>query len=185
MNWINSCWPIEPPLTVAQGVTPAFLMFGRELKTKLPELCPNKSVLDESTRNRDWNQKLAGKMYGDKQRQDVDNRITPGDKILLKNTKQSGKLAANFEPNPHTVQTKEGQELTLKLTDGTVQPRKCLFVKPYRTPQEPDNSTGAGTLEDRMVPPSVPDTVTTTEPKSRPSRTIRMPAKFKDFVLNR
>ena len=68
MNWINSCWPIEPPLTVAQGVTPAFLMFGRELKTKLPELCPNKSVLDESTRNRDWNQKLAGKMYGDKQR---------------------------------------------------------------------------------------------------------------------
>ena len=185
MNWINSCWPIEPPLTVAQGVTPAFLMFGRELKTKLPELCPNKSVLDESTRNRDWNQKLAGKMYGDKQRQDVDNRITPGDKILLKNTKQSGKLAANFEPNPYTVQTKEGQELTLKLTDGTVQPRNCSFLKPYRTPQEPDNSTGAETLEDRMVPPSVADTVTTTEPKSSPSRTIRMPTKFKDFVLNR
>ena len=114
-------------------------------------------------------------MYGDKQRQAVDNRITPGDKILLKNTKQSGKLAANFEPNPYTVQTKEGQ----------VPPRKCSFVKPYRTPQEPDNSTGAETLEDRVVPPSVADTATTTEPKSRPSRTIRMPAKFKDFVLNR
>ena len=102
------------------GATPAFLMFWRELKTKLPELRPNKSVLGESTRDRDWNQKLASKMYGDKQRQAVDNRITPGDKILLKNTKQSGKLAANFEPNPHTVQTKEGQELTLKSTDGTV-----------------------------------------------------------------
>ena len=48
------------------GATPAFLMVGRELKTKLPELRPNKSVLDESTRDRDWNQKLAGKMYGDK-----------------------------------------------------------------------------------------------------------------------
>ena len=48
------------------GATPAFLMFGKELKTKLPELRPNKSVLDESTRDRDWNQKLAGKMYGDK-----------------------------------------------------------------------------------------------------------------------
>ena len=46
-----------------------------------------KSVLDESTRDRDWNRKLAGKMYGDKQWQAVDNRITPGDKILLKNTK--------------------------------------------------------------------------------------------------
>ena len=117
------------------------------MKTKLPELRPNKSFLDESTRDRDWNQKLAGKRYGDKQRQAVDNQMTHGDKILLKNTKQSGKLAANFEPNPYTVQTKEGQELTLKLTDGTVQPRNCS----YRTPQEPDNSTGAETLEGRVT----------------------------------
>ncbi|XP_022809728.1 uncharacterized protein K02A2.6-like [Stylophora pistillata] len=167
------------------GATPAFLMFGRELKSKLPELCPNKSVLDESTRYRDWNQKLAGKMYGDKQRHAVDNPIAPGDKVLLKNTKQSGKLAANFEPNPYTVQTKEGQELPLKSTDGTVQRRNGSFVKPYKTPQEPDSSIGAETLADRVVPPSVADTATTTEPKSRPSRTVRMPPKFKDFVLDR
>ena len=122
------------------GATPAFLMFGRELKTKLPELRPNKSVLDESTRDRDCNQKLASKMYGgDKQRHAMDNKITPGYKVLLKNTKQSGKLATNFEPNPYTVQTKEGQELTLKSTDGTVQRRNSSFVKPYRTPQEPDS----------------------------------------------
>ena len=151
------------------------------MKTKLPELRPNKSLLDESTRDRDWNQKLAGKRYGDKQRQAVDNQMTHGDKILLKNTKQSGKLAANFEPNPYTVQTKAGQELTLKLTDGTVQPRNCS----YTTPQEPDNCTGAETLEGRVAPPLVADTATTTEPKSRPSRTLRMPAKFKDFALNR
>ena len=164
------------------GATPTFLMFGRELKTKLPELRPNRSVLDESTRDRDWNQKLAGKMYGDKQRHAVDNPITPGDKVLLKNTKQSGKLAANFELNPYTVQTKEGQELTLKSTDGTVQRRNSSFVKPYRTPQEPNNSTGAEIPEDRMVPPSVADT---TEPKSRLPRTLPMPATFKDFVLDK
>ena len=151
------------------------------MKTKLPELRPNKSLLDESTRDRDWNQKLAGKRYGDKQRQAVDKQMTHGDKILLKNTKQSGKLAANFEPNPYTVQTKAGQELILKLTDGTVQPRNCS----YTTPEEPDNCTGAETLEGRVVPPLVADTATTTEPKSRPSRTVRMPAKFKDFALNR
>ena len=167
------------------GATPAFLMFGTELKTKLPELRPNKSVLNESTRDRDWNQKLAGKMYGDKQRHAVNNPITPGDKVLLKNTKLSGNLAANFEPNPYTVQTKEGQELTLKSTDSTVQRRNSSFVKPYRTPQEPDNSTGAETLEDRVVPPSVADKATTTEPKSTPSQTVRMPAKFKDFVLDK
>ena len=167
------------------GSTPVFLMFGRELKTKLPEPCPNKSVLNESTGDREWNQKFAGKMYGDKQRHAVDNPITPGDKFLLKNTRLSGKLAANFEPNLYTVQTKEGQELTLKSTDGTVQWRNSSFVKPYRTPQEPDNSTGAETLEDRVVPPSVAYTATTTEPKSRLSRTVRMPAKFNDFVLDK
>ncbi|PFX23104.1 Uncharacterized protein K02A2.6 [Stylophora pistillata] len=159
------------------GETPAFLMFGRKMKTKLPELRPNKSVLDESTRDREWNQKLAGKMYGDKQRHTIDNPIAPGDKVLLKNTKQSGKLAANLEPNPYTVQTKEGQELTLKSTDGTVQRRNSSFVKPYKTPQEPNNSTGAETLADRVVPPSVADTATTTEPKSRPSRTCSVTGK--------
>ena len=55
------------------GATPAFLMFGRELKTKLPELCPNKSVLDEGIRDRDWNQKLAGKVYADKRRHTLDH----------------------------------------------------------------------------------------------------------------
>ncbi|CAB4005533.1 Neural cell adhesion molecule 1 [Paramuricea clavata] len=43
------------------GVSPAFMMFGRELKTKLPDLRPDKNVLDESIRDRDWNKKVAGK----------------------------------------------------------------------------------------------------------------------------
>lgn len=42
------------------------MMFGRERKTKLPELRPNKSILDEGIR--DWSQKFAGKMYADNQR---------------------------------------------------------------------------------------------------------------------
>jgi len=45
------------------GMTPASLMFGRELKTKFPELRPHKSVLDESIRDRDWNQKLSSQLY--------------------------------------------------------------------------------------------------------------------------
>ena len=40
-------------------------MFGRELKTKLSELRPNKSTLDEGIRDRDWNQKLSGKVSAD------------------------------------------------------------------------------------------------------------------------
>ena len=167
------------------GATPAFLMFGRELKTKLPELRPNKSVLDESIRDRDWNQKLASKMYADKQRHAVDNQVAPGDKVLLKNTKLSGKLASNFETKPYTVQTKEGQELTLKSTEGVVQRRNSSFVKPYRTLEEPENPTAAESQADPVISPSVADTTATSEPRRRPSRTIQMPAKFKDFVLDK
>ena len=170
-------------LPSSTGATPAFLMFGRELKKKLPELSPNKSVLDESTRDRYWNQKLAGKIYANKQRHAVDNPITPEDRVILKNTKLSGKLVASFEPYPYTVQTKGGQELTSKTTDGTVQRRNSSIFKPFRTPQLPDNSTGTETSEDRVIPRSVADTATTSEPKSRPSRTVWMPAKFKDFVV--
>ena len=98
-------------------------------KTKLPELRPNKSVLDEGIRDRDWNQKLAGKVYAEKRRHALDNSITPGDKVLVQNSKSSGKLTPNFETEPYTVQTKEGQQLTLKSAEGVVHRRNSSFVK--------------------------------------------------------
>ena len=124
-------------------------------------------------------------MYADKQRHAVDNQVAPGDKVLLKNTKLSGKLASNFETKPYTVQTKEGQELTLKSTEGVVQRRNSSFVKPYRTLEEPENPTAAESQADPVVSPSVADTTATSGPRRRPSRTIQMPAKFKDFVLDK
>lgn len=66
----------------------------------------------------------------DKQCHAVNNSPNPWDKVLLKNTKLSGKLASNFVPKPYTVQIKEGQELTLKLADGIVQRGNRSFVKP-------------------------------------------------------
>ena len=155
-------------------------MFGRELKTKLPELGPNKSVLDEGIRDRNWNQKLAGKMYADKQRHAVDNHISPRDKVLVKNSKSSGKLTPNFETEPYTVQTKEGQELSLKSAGGVVHRRNSSFVKPYNTLEEPENPEA---LTSPVISPLPVVTSETTELRRRPNPTIKMPAKFKDFVL--
>ncbi|CAB3999022.1 Neural cell adhesion molecule 1, partial [Paramuricea clavata] len=100
------------------GVSPAFMMFGRELTTKLPELRPDKNILNESIRDRDWNKEVAGKEYADKHRQANQNPINPGEKVLLKNSKTSGKLDPKFETKPYIVQTKEGQELTVKSDEG-------------------------------------------------------------------
>jgi len=173
------------------GMTPASLMFGRELKTKLPELRPNKSVLDESIRGRDWKHKLSSKFYADKQRNATFNPVVPGDKVLLKNTKSSGKLAPNFEPQPYTVQTKEGQELTLKADDGTVYRRNSSFVKLYKTPGEPESSTPEQSSKEgknSSPAPVIPESNTassTAETRTRPSRATKLPARFKDFVLDK
>ena len=110
---------------ISTGATPAYLMFGRELKTKLPELRRDGTVLDEGTRERDWSQKLAQKAYGDNKRGASASPIAPGDQVLLKNTKTTGKLAPNFEIEPYTVLTKEGREVTVEqmkelCTGGTV-----------------------------------------------------------------
>lgn len=173
------------------GMTPASLMFRRELKTKLPELRPNKSVLDENTRDLDWSHKLSSKFYADKQRKATFNPVVPGDKVLLKNTKSSGKLAPNFEPQPYTVQTKEGQELTLKADDGTVYRRNSSFVKPYRTPGEPESSKPeqSSKEEKNSSPvPAIPESNTassTAETRTRPTRATKLPGRFKDFVLDK
>ncbi|KXJ07404.1 hypothetical protein AC249_AIPGENE13519 [Exaiptasia diaphana] len=45
----------------ATGVTPASLMFGRELRTKLPELRQDKKVAEKSVRDREWDRRQSSK----------------------------------------------------------------------------------------------------------------------------
>ena len=66
-------------------------MFGRELKTKLPELKRQDSILNQTTKERDWRQKLSQKAYADQKNRASTNPVAPGDQVLLKNTKTTGK----------------------------------------------------------------------------------------------
>ena len=95
------------PPKVSTDATPAFLIFGREIKTKLPQLRPDKSVIDKSTRNGDWSHKLAQKAYADDRRGAVRSPIVPGDQMLLKNTRS-------------TVLAKEGHQVTVPSSEGAV-----------------------------------------------------------------
>ena len=148
-------------------------------------------MLDENIRDLDWNHKLSSKFYADKQRKATFNPVVPGDKVLLKNTKSSGKLAPNFEPQPYTVQTKEGQELTLKADDGTVYMRNSSFAKPYKTPGEPESSTPEQSSKDEKTsipPPAIPQSNTGSskaERRTRPTRATKLPGQFKDVVLDK
>ena len=58
------------------GVTPAFLMFDRELKTK-PELRCTGNLLNEGVRDRDWNHKFTHKEHADNKRGAAESPIVP------------------------------------------------------------------------------------------------------------
>ena len=56
-------------------------MFGRELKTKLPELRRAGNLLDEGVRDRDWNHKFTYKEHADNKRGAAESPVVPGDLV--------------------------------------------------------------------------------------------------------
>lgn len=111
------------------GVTPAYMMFGREIKTKLPELRADKSMLDEEIRDRDWKNKLYHKEYADKNRNAKEATLEVGDKVLIRN-EISGKLDPAFQNKPGVVKDKLGSEITV-LANGKEYKRNSTFFKQY------------------------------------------------------
>ena len=152
---------------VTTGQTPYFLMFGREMRTKLPELRVDKTLRDEGVRDKDWEQKLRGKVYVDQKVRAKPSDVSVGQSVLLKSS-DTGKLATKFESEPYKVVNKQGSEVTVQSKEGVEYKRNSSFVKPY---EKADNSDMVE--ENKLDPPS----------ESRPSRERKMPAKFNDYVV--
>ena len=90
------------------GVSAAELLFGRKIRTKLPEL--NKKSDASEVRDRDGEMKAKAKLYADKKRQAGCSDLSPGDKVLVKQEKQN-KLSTPFAPQPYDVVTKSGNSV--------------------------------------------------------------------------
>ena len=73
----------------------------------------------------------------------------------------------------------------LKSAEGVVHRRNSSFVTPYNISEEPENPGRAEALTSPVISPLSVTTSETTEPRRRPNRTMKMPAKFKDFVLEK
>ena len=82
------------------------LYFRRGVENQLTRINKSKHILDEGIRDRDWSHKLVQKSYTESRREAPLNPALRGD--LLKNTKTSGKLGANFESVPYTALSKIG-----------------------------------------------------------------------------
>lgn len=104
------------------GKSPAELMFGRKIRSKLPVI-PPVALDDEDIRDRDKTAKEKGKIYGDHKRKAKDSGIEVGDRVLVKRMKKSNKLDADFSPEEFEVIRKVGGDTTV---------RSCQSGKEYR-----------------------------------------------------
>jgi hypothetical protein len=94
------------------GVSPAELLFGRKLRTKLPEL-GNANIKDFEVRDRDGEHKEKGKMYADEKQKAVPSPLKTGDLVFMKQEREN-KLSTTFNPKPLTVLDKQGNSLLLE-----------------------------------------------------------------------
>ena len=98
------------------GVSPAKLMFGRKLRTRLP--CIEENTVDDlDVRYRDNETKEKGKIYIDKKRQAKTSNLKEGDKVLLRQ-KSLSKLTPPFDPHPYRVVSKYGNSVMLESSSG-------------------------------------------------------------------
>ena len=130
------------------GVAPFFLMFGREMPSKLPELRREAPITNEEIRDRDWARKLTQKDYVDAKKHAVESQVEVGDQVLLRNTKIN-KLSPTYDPSPYEVIDRSRGEVTLRKKDGVEVKRNVSFVKKYQ-----EN----GTTESESVVPLQPIT---------------------------
>jgi len=111
------------------GVSPAKLLFNREIRSKIPELTKNEYI-DSEARDRDAEMKQRRTDYADERRGTQENSLAPGDQVLVKQWKEN-KLSTTFEDAPYEVTNKYGNEVTVTSPEGVNYKRNVTEVKKY------------------------------------------------------
>ena len=122
------------------GISPAEALYGRKLRTKLPELRPS-VIDDESIRDEDRLKKFKGKEYADDRRRAADTEIHVGDTVLMKQP-YNNKFTTRFQTKPYAVKSKTGNCVTIESPEGVQYKRNVTHIKKYETRSElPDTMT--------------------------------------------
>ena len=110
-------------------VSSAELLFGRKMRTKLPELEGESTECE--MRDRDGEMKAKAKWYADKKRNAQESDLAPGDKVLVKQ-KRKNKLSTPLAPEPYDVVTKTGNSVVVESPEGVQLMRNTTHVKKVR-----------------------------------------------------
>lgn len=99
--------------------TPSELMFGRNIRDKIPQIHQSMEV-DNELKDRDASSKERGKLYADQKRHAKTSEIMEGDEVWLKVQLKSNK----FEPSPYKVVERKGPELLVENIQTKVRYRR-------------------------------------------------------------
>ncbi|XP_052777873.1 uncharacterized protein K02A2.6-like [Mya arenaria] len=158
--------------------SPAELLFGRQIRIKLPfaPSKPSKENVQVKARENDAYQKAKMKSYADAKRHAKPATFNVGDSVLVKQHK-TNKFSTPFDSQPYKITKINGSMITAKRGDKSIT-RNSSFFKLIRL-QDSDS-------EDDFDDFYRPGTVRTDEQEpSQPRRSLRNrnpPERFQDFV---
>lgn len=193
------------------GVCPSELLFGRKIRTKLPELLDYR-IDDYEVRDRDAEKKEKGKIYADMRRGACESDIHAGDKVLVRQ-ERGNKMSTPFKPSPFKVVEKTGNSVLVESGQGVQYRRNVTHLKRFiereNTPMtslqhETDPNVGHTESEIMSSQKNDSENVTascqsdedqclsssqsssqnqTCSTNDRPVRVKKLPSRFDDFVL--
>ncbi|XP_055522682.1 uncharacterized protein K02A2.6-like [Wyeomyia smithii] len=135
--------------------SPAELMFGHKIRTKLPHL-PKFCANDEETRDRDRIQKEKGKKNSDRKRRARESDLQVGDRVLTKRMKRDNKLSTEFINEEFIIMTKQGSDVTIKsLWSGKKYRSNTAYLKKLECSNE--DGTSENTMFPQAEEPAEPD----------------------------
>ncbi|XP_055603609.1 uncharacterized protein LOC129751875 [Uranotaenia lowii] len=195
------------------GKTPSELLYGRNIRTKLPCLDDIGSTPQYTDyRDKDQQMKLKGKENEDSRRHAVPSQIKIGDQVLMKNMLSGNKLSSTFNPERMIVTGKQGSRLTVQnAKTGKMYDRNTCHVKktfPADFPTENQLNPNNDLAEATQPVPDIADDVAHQDSaelsdghrsghlsgnqtevayeslNSRPRRVIKAPARFAGYDMS-
>ena len=158
------------------AVTPAKLLFNREIRSKIPEL-GNSWHSDSEARDKDAEATQERTYYTDEKRRARESDLEPGDLVLLKQRKEN-KLSTTYGALPYTVSKKHGNEVVVSSPEGVNVRRNVADVKKYL---RGDTTGDEQVAEDDSSEEN--NTGRITEPQGIPVRERRPPEYLNDYEV--
>ncbi|XP_038060081.1 uncharacterized protein K02A2.6-like [Patiria miniata] len=159
------------------GTPPATLLFGRPMRTRLPET--TRTTPNPNAKRKDKRRKAAMKAYADKREHAKHKNITVGDTVLIRRDGMVAKDQTPYHLQPYIVTDTRGSMITARRGSHRVTRNISRFKRINDQPQ-PSHDSDESDLDDLSdTPTQTPNQA----PRRNPPRARHPPARFKDYTV--